>query len=85
MSDQAAACQDLDKIKQFNTRVKSLSGFFNWMFTLSWDTFYKKGKIHEAFKVLEKGKKNTCHDMGFYLGQALSHALDSRADSYVYI
>jgi hypothetical protein len=35
-SDQALACQDGVKIKQFSTRTSQLSGFFNWVFTIGY-------------------------------------------------
>lgn len=39
-SDQAIACQDSVKIKQFSTRTSKLSGLFNWIFTITYGVGY---------------------------------------------
>lgn len=39
-SDQAIACQDGVKIKQFATRTSKLSGLFNWIFTIAYGSGY---------------------------------------------
>lgn len=39
-ADQAIACQDGVKIKQFSTRTSQLSGLFNWMFTVGYGVGY---------------------------------------------
>lgn len=40
MTDQMTACQTELKIKQFATRTQEFSGFFNWVFTIGYGTFY---------------------------------------------
>ncbi len=40
MTDQMTACQTELKIKQFATRTQEISGFFNWLFTIGYGTFY---------------------------------------------
>jgi hypothetical protein len=38
LSDQAIACQDMNKIKQIDTRTKKLSGLFNSIFSIVYST-----------------------------------------------
>ena len=47
MSDSMDACETVNKIKQFDIRVKNLSGLFNWVFTMGWGYFMEEdGDFH---------------------------------------
>ena len=42
LNDQNIACQDGVKVKQLATRTSKVSGFFNWMFTITYGLTFDK-------------------------------------------
>ena len=48
IANQVLACEDMNKIKQFEARVTTLSGFYNLVFTITFSIINKNG-IYKAF------------------------------------
>ena len=57
LSDQTIACQDSVKIKQLQTRTNKISGFTNWVFTLTYGFFFDKIKGILPLPVPEANQK----------------------------
>ncbi len=57
LSDSMTSCESINKIKQFDVRVKNISGFFNWAFTMGYGYYDKDNSFRIAFDNVFKTKK----------------------------
>ena len=78
-SDTMAACETINKIKQFDIRVKNLSGFFNWGFTMGWSYFMDEDSdFHTAVDAVFKADSSgDCETWGRNLGKLLASSLQT--------
>lgn len=72
------SCQDLNKIKQLNIRLSTVSGLFHMMFTAGWDIFKEKGSIYTAVNGLKNFKSTDCTTVGKYFGQLIAGVLQTK-------
>ena len=72
------ACQDLEKVKQLNTRLTSASGFCQMLFDIGYE-YFRKGDVYTAFNGLKEiGSSGDCLYLGQNLGLLLSTVLKTK-------
>jgi hypothetical protein len=81
-SDQMTACQDINKIKQFHSRVSSASGYMGLITTLVWGYFDDNSQFREAWNAMSSGSLG-CQAFGNYLSQLVSYTLENKTSKEV--
>ena len=74
------SCQDLNKIKQLDIRLTTLSGFFQMMFTAGF-SYFKQEAVYESVQGLKNLQSTDCTTVGKLYGQFLAAILQTKTVS----
>ena len=70
------ACQDINKIKQYSSRVSSISGGVGLLTNIVWSALDSSSSLKTAYDGLTASSV-TCDDFGNYLAQLVNAVLEN--------